>query len=93
MSEVHHGLVVLSSQIPGATRDALVQAADGTLIDETEASLTFLYDDKKKAAAALKRLVKLGAQVGATAFEVEATVPDWLPQYREAAASLVEHGG
>ena len=95
MGKVQYGVVVLTDGLPAANLDAAkaVKLSKGTLIDETEASLTISVKTEAAANKAIAALVKAGLVLDANVFAVQAEVPDWLDEYRQAASAMVEHGG
>jgi hypothetical protein len=90
MSDVRHGIVLLTA---GKDRAALIAAAGGSLIDETEGSATVAYDTESQAKKALAKVIKAGLVDGETVWQVAAPLPDWWNDYKEAADAMLEHGG
>jgi len=90
MSNVRHGVVLLTA---GKDRDALVTAAGGTLVDETEGSVTVAFDTEAQAKKALTKLGKAGLVEGESVWTVAAPLPDWWSEYKEVADAMLEHGG
>lgn len=95
MSDTCHGLIVLTTSLPSAlsSREKLVEQAGGQVLDETENSVTFAYVGEHQQREAIESLVGAGLVHGETVFPLEVPVPQWLPAFRDAAASMVEHGG
>jgi hypothetical protein len=95
MSQVHHGLVILTGAFGALslTREQVLAAAGGELLDETEGSLTLTFSTKKALDGAATKVGKLGLKQGEHTFALHAEVPSWLDDYREAASAMIEHGG
>ncbi|MFK7931282.1 MAG: hypothetical protein AB8H79_24070 [Myxococcota bacterium] len=95
MAKTQYGVMVLTEGLAGAGLDTAkaVKLCKGTLIDETEASLTVSVKTEKAATKAVAALVAKGLALDSQVFLVRAHVPDWLEDYRASASAMMEHGG